>query len=535
MNRRVKQVIGGTTDVHVYDGSRDLVVHEGASWWATIYSSDGDKAIATRKSDDSLYYFARDRLGSTRALVNTGGSIVEMYHYSAFGAVYNVDANGVDTAHTPGLTAVLYTGQVWDAESGLHNYRNRYYHPGLGRFLARDPAGYRDGMNLYAYVRNNPLRYTDPDGLTSRSSLLSTSLGGSLTGGFNAYGNTSLSSTRSPQLAQIAADYIQSEREKPLDLYNPGYDQSGPRYAYQAPTTGFGKAMDLGLGVTHSINKAVNGTVSRIGDYYSNPLLAVGDAKNLVQDAAVHVATSYYDGYQSAVKVYQSGGNILEAYAAGYARTSYELAGGRSIDRALSSDTTWREKGDLGMGLGLTYLAAYGGVRSIASAGTRSSVVTHAPNSGLTLNQKINLRGMNEAALEPWKTLGGSRLATNMPDWVFRSDTRDPEVIFAGGFQARGTNLDLSGHLLDNMNPPSAFIATTKSFEFAAGSSDAQYVYAVRPINGLNTNALVWKHSPMEEISIPWHVDAVNIPGVTILGPNGRPAISICNPNYRPR
>ncbi|MFA6135144.1 MAG: hypothetical protein WC869_14115 [Phycisphaerae bacterium] len=89
------------------------------SWWATIYSADGDKAIATQKNG-SLYYFARDRLGSTRALVNTGGSIVEMYHYSAFGAVYNVDANGVDTAHTSGgLTAVLYTGQVWDAESRL--------------------------------------------------------------------------------------------------------------------------------------------------------------------------------------------------------------------------------------------------------------------------------------------------------------------------------------------------------------------------------------------------------------------------------
>jgi hypothetical protein len=24
-------------------------------------------------------------------------------------------------------------------------------------------------MNMYAYVRNNPLRYTDPDGLTSRA------------------------------------------------------------------------------------------------------------------------------------------------------------------------------------------------------------------------------------------------------------------------------------------------------------------------------------------------------------------------------
>lgn len=34
----------------------------------------------------------------------------------------------------------------------------------IGRFLQRDPAGFMDGYNLYAYVRNNPMVYTDPDG-----------------------------------------------------------------------------------------------------------------------------------------------------------------------------------------------------------------------------------------------------------------------------------------------------------------------------------------------------------------------------------
>lgn len=53
------------------------------------------------------------------------------------------------------------------------------YHVDLGRFLQRDPAGYADGLNLYAYVRNNPLRFLDPLGLVARlASLFLDPIGG---------------------------------------------------------------------------------------------------------------------------------------------------------------------------------------------------------------------------------------------------------------------------------------------------------------------------------------------------------------------
>jgi len=42
------------------------------------------------------------------------------------------------------------------------------YSPMLGRFLQRDPSGYADGINLYAFERNNPLRYLDAMGLSAR-------------------------------------------------------------------------------------------------------------------------------------------------------------------------------------------------------------------------------------------------------------------------------------------------------------------------------------------------------------------------------
>ena len=57
-----------------------------------------------------------------------------------------------------------YTGR--ENDDGLYYYRARYYHPRLQRFISEDPMGFAgDDFNRYAYVRNNPLKYTDPLGL----------------------------------------------------------------------------------------------------------------------------------------------------------------------------------------------------------------------------------------------------------------------------------------------------------------------------------------------------------------------------------
>ncbi|MGB9114986.1 RHS repeat-associated core domain-containing protein [Bradyrhizobium sp.] len=63
-----------------------------------------------------------------------------------------------------------YTGQRIDPETnGLYFYRGRHYSPAWGRFIQSDPIGYQGGVNLYAYVNNDPLNLLDPYGLSPDS------------------------------------------------------------------------------------------------------------------------------------------------------------------------------------------------------------------------------------------------------------------------------------------------------------------------------------------------------------------------------
>lgn len=52
-----------------------------------------------------------------------------------------------------------------DPETGLHYNYFRYYNPQTGRYITPDPIGLEGGINLFAYVRGNPLRWIDPDAL----------------------------------------------------------------------------------------------------------------------------------------------------------------------------------------------------------------------------------------------------------------------------------------------------------------------------------------------------------------------------------
>ena len=93
--------------------------------------------------------------------------MAESYAYDVYGRPRITTAAGTDgnwltedtATHdaSPVGNPYLFTARRWDAATALYHYRHRDYTPDLGRFLQPDPLGYIDGMNLYAYVNNNPL------------------------------------------------------------------------------------------------------------------------------------------------------------------------------------------------------------------------------------------------------------------------------------------------------------------------------------------------------------------------------------------
>ncbi|MGO9204457.1 MAG: RHS repeat-associated core domain-containing protein [Limisphaerales bacterium] len=106
------------------------------------------------------YFYTRDHLGSIRELTDTAGSIRARYSYDPYGR---------RTKLTGDLEADFgFAGMFWSPEAALSLARFRAYDAESGRWLSRDPlrkAEEREGPNLYAYVRNNPVNLSDPLGL----------------------------------------------------------------------------------------------------------------------------------------------------------------------------------------------------------------------------------------------------------------------------------------------------------------------------------------------------------------------------------
>ena len=118
----------------------------------------GDQKVATRDRH-GLKYLYPDHLGSAARMADTSGQQIKAIWYAPFGG----------TAHEQGDTVARYrfTGKEKD-DSGLYYYGARYYDDTLGRFLAADsilPDVYDpQQLNRFAYVRNNPIKLTDPTG-----------------------------------------------------------------------------------------------------------------------------------------------------------------------------------------------------------------------------------------------------------------------------------------------------------------------------------------------------------------------------------
>ena len=129
-----------------------------------LYSPGSCVPLATRL-DGQVYSYHTDHLGSPRGLTDEKGAMVWSADYMAFGEA-RIQVDSIPNN-------LRFPGQYFDAETGLHYNRFRYYSPVLGRYLSRDPVGFLSGVNFYTYVHNDPINGFDPHGLSWLGTALS--------------------------------------------------------------------------------------------------------------------------------------------------------------------------------------------------------------------------------------------------------------------------------------------------------------------------------------------------------------------------
>ena len=121
-----------------------------------IYKPNSHTLIAV-SINNVMYFYHTDIIGLPRRISDKNGNIVWESDYSAFGKTF-ITINSIQNN-------IRFPGQYFDEETGLYYNVFRYYSANIGRYISRDPIGISQGLNLYAYVRNNPINLYDPLGL----------------------------------------------------------------------------------------------------------------------------------------------------------------------------------------------------------------------------------------------------------------------------------------------------------------------------------------------------------------------------------
>ncbi|HYL08125.1 MAG TPA: RHS repeat-associated core domain-containing protein [Candidatus Udaeobacter sp.] len=154
LGRRLSSTSGSSTTSYVYDGANTRLEYSGSALAASYVGTGMPDQTLEMNRAGAQYYYLDDFQGSVTAVTDASGAVKSTYSYDAFGL-------------PTGATSVLpnpftYTGREFDPKSGLYYNRARYYDPGTGSFLSRDPA---PSSNPYPYALNDPVDFTDQSGM----------------------------------------------------------------------------------------------------------------------------------------------------------------------------------------------------------------------------------------------------------------------------------------------------------------------------------------------------------------------------------
>jgi RHS repeat-associated protein len=161
-NRLRKDVAGSPSTEYVYLNGQTIAEKNVATGgWTNYVFLNGDR-VARRDPDGAVEYYFSDHLKTAAVITDATGTVLNESDYYPWGGELRLTGNDSNR--------YKFTGQEFDAETGLYDYGARHYSSPLGRFMTPDepfvdqnPSD-PQSWNIYTYVRNNPLRYADPTG-----------------------------------------------------------------------------------------------------------------------------------------------------------------------------------------------------------------------------------------------------------------------------------------------------------------------------------------------------------------------------------
>ena len=128
----------------------------------TAFYTRSDELLSMERNG-SVWYYIYDGHGNTRLLTNAAGTVTDRYDYDACGNLLQKEGETEND--------FLYTGEQYNANTGLYYLRARYMDPSTGTFISMDSyqGSLYDPVSLhkYLYANANPVKYTDPTGYYS--------------------------------------------------------------------------------------------------------------------------------------------------------------------------------------------------------------------------------------------------------------------------------------------------------------------------------------------------------------------------------
>ena len=154
----------GSVTKYLYNGTK-LAAEIAPNYRLDFLYDENDMLYGFVKDGSAKYFYARDMLQNILGIIDTNGSPVVIYQYTAYGTSTVLQ----DTAGLANINPFRFKGYYFDSESGMYYCHTRYYVPEWCRWLnADDIANIETNslykLNLFAYCENNPISHFDPHG-----------------------------------------------------------------------------------------------------------------------------------------------------------------------------------------------------------------------------------------------------------------------------------------------------------------------------------------------------------------------------------